>query len=80
MFRSRSTCPEQTHAEPSPLFDAVGSSAAQPRAASVIRVLDVSAEAYCLSGLHPGGADTPSALIDILRQAAEQVTAARRAL
>ena len=49
-------------------------------AARVIRVLDVSAEAYFLSGPHPSGADTLSALIDILRQAAEQVTAARRVI
>jgi hypothetical protein len=39
----------------------------------VVRFMDVSAEAYFLTGLHPSGDDAITSLVSALRQAADQV-------
>lgn len=41
--------------------------------AEVLRFKNLSGEAYLLTGLHPSGDDAVSALVDALRQAADQV-------
>lgn len=50
------------------LVDAMGTMQAQ-----VLRFRHLSAEAYFLTGLHPSGDDAVSDLVELLRQAAEQV-------
>jgi DNA-binding Lrp family transcriptional regulator len=37
----------------------------------IVRIMDISAEAYLLTGLHPAGDDALTGLIDALRQAAD---------